>query len=93
MKAELLFRRHVPLTEDSFVELVAWAVPHPVEGSIHNFKYRFAYVVKDVCVLRYDNERGKGDHRHLGPVEHPYKFSSLDKLIADFRNDVERYEA
>ena len=92
MKADLIFRRHVPLTEDSFAELVAWKVPRPLEGSNHNFKYRFAYVVKDVCLLRYDNERGKGDHRHVGSVEQPYKFSSLDALIADFEKDVEGFE-
>lgn len=84
MKAELIFRRHAPLTEVSFAELVVWKMPRPLEGSNNNFKYRFAYVVKDVCVLRYDNERGKGDLRHVGPVEHPYRFSSLDALIADF---------
>jgi Family of unknown function (DUF6516) len=92
MKAELIFRRRVPITEDSFVELVAWRVPHPLEGSSHNFKYRFAYVVNELCMLRYDNERGKGDHKHIGLVEHPYKFLSLDALIADFTEDVEGIE-
>ena len=92
MKAELIFRRHLPITEESFVEAVAWRVPHLVEGSSHCFKYRFAFVVRDVCVLRYDNERGKGDHRHIGSVEQPYKFSTLETLIADFDKDVEGFE-
>lgn len=92
MKAELLLRRRVPITEVSFIELVAWRVPTPLKGSTHYFKYRFAYVVNDICVLRYDNERGKGDHRHIRGVESPYKFSSLDALIADFTKDVEGYE-
>jgi hypothetical protein len=41
-----------------------------------------------VCRVRYDNERGKGDHRHLGGVEAPYRFRSLERLLADFWRDV-----
>jgi Family of unknown function (DUF6516) len=89
MKAELIVRQRIRKTEYSFVELVAWNVPSPMEGSNHNFKYRFAYVVNEVCVLRYDNERGKGDHKHLYGVEYPYKFSNLKALIADFNKDLE----
>ncbi len=42
------------------------------------------------CMVRYDNETGKGDHRHYGDSEEPYSFESLDKLIADFRYDCTR---
>ncbi len=42
------------------------------------------------CVVRYDNETGKGDHRHYGNSEEPYSFELLDKLIADFRYDCTR---
>ncbi len=92
MKAELLLRRRVPITEVTFIELIAWRLPTPLKCSTHHFKYRFAYVVNDVCVLRYDNERGKGDHRHVGDIEKPYRFSDLATLIADFTKDVEGYE-
>jgi Family of unknown function (DUF6516) len=54
------------MTDDSFLELVAWNLPRPLEGSSHNFKYRFAYVVREVCVLRYDNERAKAITAILG---------------------------
>ena len=40
-------------------------------------------------VLRYDNEVGKGDHRHLGEVEMAYRFTTVDQLIDDFWHDVE----
>ncbi len=92
MKAELIVRRRASISDESFVELVAWNLPRPLEGSDHSFKYRFAYVVNEICVLRYDNERGKGDHRHIRGIEHPYKFSGLEKLIADFNKDVEGFE-
>ena len=49
-----------------------------VHGSVHRFKYALAYVVAGVCVLRYDNEAGKGDHRHAGGVETEYRFTTLE---------------
>ena len=54
--------RHV-LDARTFVEIVVWRVDRPVRGSMHRFKYRLALVADLVCVLRYDNEAGKGDHR------------------------------
>lgn len=42
--------------------------------------------------MRYDNERGKGDHRHLGEIEVPYMFESFARLMADFMADVNRLE-
>lgn len=50
-----------------------------------------ALVVEGVCVLRYDNELGKGDHRHWGETEVPYVFTDIDQLVADSFNDVTRW--
>ncbi len=88
MKATLLVSGRTVLDETIFVETVLWKVPSPVRGSAHGFKYRLALVAKGVCVLRYDNEAGKGDHRHLGDREEPYQFEGVDRLLVDFRNDV-----
>ncbi|WP_244642709.1 DUF6516 family protein [Phyllobacterium sp. 628] len=71
--------------------MVVWLVPSPLKGSSHQYKYRFALVANNVCVLRYDNEAGKGDHKHIGEVEIPYVFSTINTLLLDFRNDVERW--
>ena len=89
MKADLLLRRRIEVDDISFVELVAWRLPQALPGSVHPFKYRLAYVVEGFCVLRYDNEAGKGDHRHLGEVETAYRFTTVDQLIDDFWHDVE----
>lgn len=43
-----------------------------------------------VRIVGYDNERGKGDHKHLGAVETRYRFESVEKLVTDFLADVER---
>jgi len=72
MKARLLFDRRVVVDEHSFAELVAWVLPKPSAGSKHRFKYRLAFVVRDRSVVRYDNETGKGDHRHFDGSETAY---------------------
>jgi len=89
MRREPLLRERRILTEDSFVELVVWQVPTPIHGSTHGFKYRLALVVEGRCVLRYDNEAGKGDHKHLEGEETPYPFTSAARLLADFWKDVD----
>jgi uncharacterized protein DUF6516 len=89
MKAELLIdERHV-LDDRSFAEIVVWRLPRAARGSTHQLKYRLALVVDGVCVLRYDNEAGKGDHRHVRNAEGPYRFVDADTLLADFWRDVE----
>jgi hypothetical protein len=90
MKARELFNRRVPVTEQAFAEVVLWEIPEPLSGSQHCYKYRLAFVLAGVCVLRYDNEEGKGDHKHVRGKEVKYRFISVDKLVADFFGDVRR---
>lgn len=92
MKAVALLDERRIIAENAFVELVVWQVPSPVPGSRHAFKYRLALVVDGVCVLRYDNEAGKGDHKHLGREQRPYRFTTTDQLLEDFWNDVDRWK-
>ena len=42
-----------------------WKVPSPVQGSAHELKYRLFYGYPGRRLVCYDNERGKGDHRHI----------------------------
>lgn len=74
------------------VEMVVWQVPKPVQPSEHRFKYRLVFVKNGQRVMGYDNERGKGDHKHLGNVETPYRFVDIETLMADFLRDVEAFE-
>jgi hypothetical protein len=41
--------------------------------------------------VRYDNEAGKGDHKHVGTEEHEveYCFVSVPQLIRDFVAGIE----
>lgn len=91
MKAVELVHTRIVYSETAFAELVLWQLPAPLPGSNHRFKYRLAYVVHGVCVLRYDNEAGKGDHRHYQGKENTYAFAGPDKLIAAFQSDIARW--
>ncbi|MSP49693.1 MAG: hypothetical protein EXQ95_10255 [Alphaproteobacteria bacterium] len=89
MKAALVFRLKYRLDDGAIVEMVIWRLPQPVIGSGHGFKYRLYFGKDGKRIVGYDNERGKGDHRHLRGRESAYRFTSPDRLIADFLADVE----
>ena len=91
MKAELLLRERRVMGDDVFVELRVWRVPKAVRGSSHRLKYSLVLIVDGACLVRYDNEAGKGDHRHVGGIEAPYRFVNTNRLLEDFWKDVERW--
>lgn len=90
-RAELLLDDRYVLSPRAFAEIVVWRVPKPLPGSAHRFKYRLAFVVDGECVLRYDNEAGQGDHRHVKGRATPYRFVDRDELEADFWRDIEEW--
>jgi hypothetical protein len=91
MEARMLLRERHQLGADAFAELRIWRTPQPLRGSAHRYKYSLAYVVAEVCVLRYDNEAGKGDHKHIGDIETRYRFTTPEQLLADFWLDVDQW--
>lgn len=91
MNATLLLHTRVAYSERSFAELMLWRLPRKLAGSSHPYKYRLAYVVRGECVIRCDNEAGKGDHMHLGGRESGYTFVSPERLIGDFQKQIERW--
>jgi hypothetical protein len=91
MKARLLLRERLIVSEGRFAEIVIWQSPRSVPGSAHRFKYRLAFVVDEVCVVRFDNETGKGDHKHIGTEEVPYVFTSLARLVTDFWTEIDEW--
>jgi hypothetical protein len=89
-RAELLFRERIEFDDGDIVEIRLWRTPEPVPPSEHRLKYSLFYGRPGQRMVGYDNERGKGDHRHLRGVEEPYAFSSVERLLEDFRADVRR---
>ena len=88
MKAALLVRNRIVYGDEEFAEVVVWELPAPLPGSTHCYKYRLAFVAQGVCVIRYDNESGKGDHQHQHDQEQRYSFETLEKLFSDFERDI-----
>jgi hypothetical protein len=88
-KAHLLFHRKRHYDDGGILEMKLWRVPVAVAGSQHALKYSLYYGRGGERLVGYDNERGKGDHRHYGGGEEPYVFKSPAALIEDFLADVE----
>ena len=88
MKAELLFHQRIDYDDGAIVEMVLWRAAEPVPPSTHSLKYRLFYGRSGVREVGYDNERGKGDHRHFQDIETAYAFTTVEKLMADFWADV-----
>jgi hypothetical protein len=88
MRASLLFRDRRILADGGIIDMVIWHVPTPVPPSAHSLKYRLFYGRPGKRIIGYDNERGKGDHRHRGDLEEPYLFVSIEQLLDDFEADV-----
>jgi hypothetical protein len=87
MIAKPVLNERYIISEDTFAEMVVWRLPSPIPGSSHGFKYRLALVVNGRCVLRYDNETGKGDHKHMAKK----KFLIYQALLDDFWQDVDNW--
>jgi hypothetical protein len=61
---------------------------------MHDLKSSLALVAARRRMLRYDNEAGKGDHRHMTDgSETAYAFRGTDALIADFWMEVDEWLA
>ena len=92
-KAILILDTKTVLQDGRILQRKVWKLPQPEPGRSHGFKYRLYCGKNGQTVVRYDNDAGKGDHRHVGPgeLETSYQFTSLVQLLQDFAQDVERF--
>lgn len=90
MKARLLYKDKYRYRDGAIREMTIWRLPFSDLERPHGLKYRLYYGYPGRCLVRYDNERGKGDHRHYGEQEEFYPWASVQQLIGDFRADIER---
>ena len=89
-KATLLVSEKTSYPDVTIMQMVAWSLPKPDPERPHGLKYSLFFGLKGKRLVGYDNERGKGDHKHIGPFEVPYEFQSLPRLFADFEDVVRR---
>ena len=88
MVAKLLHRSRFLYSDGALREMVLWQVPRSPHYP-RGLKYRLYYGDSlGRCLVRYDNERGKGDHRHFGEVEADYPFRDVEALVKDFLRDI-----
>lgn len=91
MDAKLLWEERVVMPDGALVDIMIWRLPKPTADRPHGIKYRLYYgTVEGRCLVRYDNESGKGSHRHVGKNEEAYRFLSVKQLLRDFWTDVMR---
>lgn len=89
MGATLLAKTKELRDDGSIVEVVIWELPAPLPPCEHRYKYRLYFGWPGREVVRYDNERGKGDHRHVDGRELPYEFETVERLLDDFESDIQ----
>ena len=90
MAARLLYRDKFIYSDGSSREMVLWRLPHKTPDRPHGLKYRLYYGLGDgTCPIRFDNETGKGDHKHVGNHEENYRFVDVETLVADFLAEIE----
>ncbi len=92
VKAKLIYRSKLIYPDGAIREMAIWQLPEKTSDRPHGLKYRLYYGdSKGNCLVRYDNETGKGDHRHFKNKEESYNFQSVEKLVADFQRDINRF--
>ena len=91
MKARLIYHEKFIYADGAVREMILWQLPPKTPDRPFGLKYRLYYGLADgTCVVRYDNESGKGDHRHLGGREESYRFKDVETLTADFLEEIEK---
>jgi hypothetical protein len=91
VEATLIYRQRYVYADGALREMVLWQLPQKTVERRQGIKYRLYYGLADgTCLVRYDNESGKGDHRHYRKEESSYRFVSVEAMVADFLSDIER---
>lgn len=89
MKARKILHKKTRFEDGSIREMVIWQLSETTKNRSHGIKYRLYYGKEGQRLVGYDNETGKGDHRHFLGKEFPYKFENVEKLLADFEDDIQ----
>ena len=91
MEAKLVYHEKYIYADGAVREMILWQLPQKSPDRPHGLKYRLYYGLADgSCIVLYDNESGKGDHRHVKDHEGPYQFTDVENLVADFLEEVEK---
>jgi len=91
MAAGLIYREKYIYSDGAIREMILWQLPGKTPDRPHGLKYRLYYGLNDgTFIVRFDNESGKGDHKHVGGREEDYHFRNVETLVADFLAEIEK---
>lgn len=91
MRATLIYQEKFVYADGAIREMVLWQLPKNTSDRPHGLKYRLYYGLGDgTCLVRYDNESGKGDHKHIEGREQSFVFKDVEALVADFLEQIEK---
>ena len=91
MAAKLIYWEKYIYSDGAIREMVLWQLPLKSQDRPHGLKYRLFYGLTDgTSLVRFDNESGKGDHKHIGSREESYHFIDVETLVADFLAEIEK---
>ena len=68
-------------------QIMVWKFPKTKKQPL-GIKYRFAFIHRKECILRYDNEILKGHHKHIYNKEIKIKFVNIKDLHKQFIKEV-----
>jgi hypothetical protein len=89
-RAILLIGIKTYLRHGFILQMTVWRLPGATSERTHGLKYSLFFGRPGERIIGYDNEAGKGDHRHYRDHEEPYRFRSLGQLLTDFQADVRK---
>lgn len=88
--ATLIESQKFVLDNGAVVQIRIWRLPKPTAERVHGLIYSLFYGRAGERIIGYDNEAGKGDHRHYRDHEELYSFTTFETLLSDFWRDVRR---
>ena len=86
--AVLFYRDKAVLPDGAIVKMTIWRLPEQTRERPHGLKYSLFYGRAGERIVGYDNEAGKGDHRHYRDRQESYVFTDVETLVADFLADL-----
>ena len=87
-RANLVLHEKQIEADGSIIEVKIWSVP-PVPRGTYGIKYSLVYIRDGQRVLGFDNSHGY-HHRHYRGESGPYRFTTIQTLLRNFRRDVDR---
>ena len=89
MRAIKKYDKYLKYSKGNIKQVKVWEFPK-TKKQPEGIKYHFAYIHNGKRVLGYDNEIGKGHHKHLFGKETKIIFKGIKELYNQFIKEVKQ---